>query len=622
MINRYSLTLGSRVIAFSPKELSFEIRLKDTVWRWGAAPSITLSDGDVLLFSEARCEAAPRRTGVSDGVAAQYCAFRGKSGKAYEIKAYTFTWVNASTGELNFDIRVEGDKEGQIKALSYPAAFEFDAKPGEGYTVLPRMQGTLVPAGTEIRIADGRIQERDGYLSFFGQVKNGSGYLAIYDTPYDAHYGFSGGVVTPYFIPSLGKISYKRRMTYLFYDGCDYVTFAKAYRSYIKYKGRLVTLEEKIANNPAVARLIGTPIVHEGIAVHISEKSDYYTPGEPDKNEYYTSFAELASQLRALKARGVEKAYLHLDGWGRRGYDNLHPDVFPPHEKAGGADGMRELSDTCRGLGYVFGIHDQYRDYYYDADSFDMANAVENLDGSNPYCSVWYGGPHSYLCASLAPYYVRRNYGQFERLGIKIEGAYLDVFSVAGLDECCSRDHPMTREQCAAARRLCFDILTAKGIIPSSEETIDSIVPSLALCHHAPYFTSGLGSPDAEPVGVPIPLFNLVYHDCIVIPWFGAKGKKGGWGIPGRDSGYLHALLNGGTIYCSILADREEIEFGRPALELHRRVAKRELVSHGFIGGNVRRQRSVFDDGTEVEVDFDGGFWKIRADGFASEGSP
>lgn len=122
MINRYSLTLGSRVIAFSPKELSFEIRLKDTVWRWGAAPSITLSDGDILLFSEARCECAPRRTGVSDGVAAQYSAFRGKSGKAYEIKAYTFTWVNASTGELNFDIRVEGDKEGQITALSYPAA--------------------------------------------------------------------------------------------------------------------------------------------------------------------------------------------------------------------------------------------------------------------------------------------------------------------------------------------------------------------------------------------------------------------------------------------------------------------------------------------------------------------
>ena len=170
--------------------------------------------------------------------------------------------------------------------------------------------------------------------------------------------------------------------------------------------------------------------------MHISPESDYYDKNEPENNDYYTTFDERAAQLRALHDRGLTEAYIHLDGWGNHGYDNLHPDPFPPHEASGGAEGMKRLSDTARELGYIFGIHDQYRDYYYDAPSFDMDNACENEDGSHPFCSVWYGGPHSLLCATLAPEYVLRNYNTFEELGIVIEGSYLDVFSVVALDEC------------------------------------------------------------------------------------------------------------------------------------------------------------------------------------------
>jgi hypothetical protein len=611
------------MIHFSPEDVFFAVNLPDGVWRWKTNPSIQLNDGKVLYFSDAKCKSAPSCTGVADGVVAEYSCFSDSQGECYPITVNTFTWVNTATLDVNFEMYVTGDSPGMIKSVSWPAGMEGGSGSGS-YTVLPRMQGTLIPAGTEIRVPDGRIQERDGYMSFFGQVRGGSGYIAVYDTPYDAHYAFGDDAVTPRFIPSLGVMRYKRRMIYTFYgqyDQCDYNTFAKKYRSYIKYKGRLISLDQKMAANPAVARLIGTPIVHEGIAVHINEKSNYYQPDQPEKNDYFTAFDTRASQLRELSKRGVEKAYLHLDGWGRQGYDNMHPDVFPPHAAAGGAEGMKRLSDTCRELGFMFGIHDQYRDYYYDGDSFDMKNAVENLDGSHPYYSIWYGGPHSFLCAALAPYYVRRNYDEFEKLGITIEGSYLDVFSVVGHDECHSADHPMTREQCAAARRECLDILTAKGIIPSSEETIDSVVPSLALCHHAPYFTSNLGSSEAEPVGVPIPLFNLVYHDCIVIPWFGAKGKKGGWGIPGCDSAYLHALLNGGTIYYSINASKEDIEFGKTALNLHRRVATQEMISHEFVGEGYRRQRTVFADGTAVWVDFDSGEFGITCDGATINGT-
>lgn len=606
----YIISNDSITLNYNPEKLTCKIDSGKNAWEWCRKPSVVLHDESELFFSDAECSSEYCKTGVAEGVRATYSGFGNT-----DIAIHTFVWLNPSTGEINFEVRADKDKHLEIKRLQFPAPFALGSD--KGYTVLPRMQGTLVPAGTTISIADGRIQERDGYMSFFGQVREDAGYIAIYTTPYDAHYRLPGSdTVMPYFIESMGSMRYKRSMRYRFFDsGCDYVTIAKAYREYMKETGQFVSLAEKIQRNPNIAKLIGSPVIHTGIAVHISPESNYYNPDEPDKNDFYTSFDECAEKLRKLKNNGLETAYVHLDGWGNHGYDNLHPDPFPPHEAAGGTEGMKRLSETCRELGYEFGIHDQYRDYYYDAPSFSQDNAVLNPDGTRPYCSIWYGGPHSWLCASLAPEYVRRNYDEFERLGIKIEGAYLDVFSVVGLDECVSDDHPMTREECVSYRRRCFDILTYRGIIPSSEETIDSIVPAIALCHHAPYFTKNLGNSNSDPAGIHVPLFNLVYHDAMVIPWYGIPGKRGGWGIPRDDSGFLHALLNGGTVYCPENADAETIRSLEIALDLHRQVALQEMVGHSFVDGNHRKQKSVFADGTCVEVDFDDGTYRISIPG-------
>lgn len=273
---------------------------------------------------------------------------------------------------------------------------------------------------------------------------------------------------------------------------------------------------------------------------------------------------------------------------------------------------MKQLSNTARELGYVFGIHDQYRDYYHDAPSFDVSSAVENMDGSHPYCDIWDGGPHSWLCASLATEYVRRNYDEFERLGIVIEGAYLDVFSAVCPDECFNPEHPMTRRQCAAARNECLDILTARGIIPSSEETLGCMMTSQVLCHHLPYFTSNPGSPEADAVGISLPLFNLVYHDCVVIPWGGyGKKNRGGFGIPKTDCPWSYAVLNGNPVYCGLKSSSEQIADVKEICAIAKRLAKQQMVKHEFLDDSYRKQRTIWADGTIVEVDFDTGDYKI-----------
>ena len=45
---------------------------------------------------------------------------------------------------------------------------------------------------------------------------------------------------------------------------------------------------------------------------------------------------------------------------------------------------MKELSDTMKEQGDLFGIHDQYRDYYFSAESFDEDYACRLPDGTIP----------------------------------------------------------------------------------------------------------------------------------------------------------------------------------------------------------------------------------------------
>lgn len=609
MKNMYTIICGDNLLRCEPEKLFFELERGDFAVRFGGKPHIRLRGGERVCFDSGKCRSEELKTGTSVGIRAIYSelAFPVESGLAEVTAVLELELMN--DGWVRMSVYFENEPEKGFEAVEL-MHIGFGAAKGEGYTVLPRMQGVIIPAEYEKTLRggyfEGVVLERDAYMPMFGQVIHGEqregeicgagfGYTAIFDTPYDARYCFShpkGGdtTVTPMFISSLGRIGYRRTMLYRFETDCDYNRMAKNYRGYVSEHGRLVTLREKIVRNPNVAKLIGTPVIHTGIATHVHPESHYYNKEDMSKNDYYTSFSERAKQLKALRGQ-LDHAYLHLDGWGRHGYDNLHPDPFPPHEAAGGAEGMKELADTCRSLGYVFGIHDQYRDYYYDAPSFDLDNAVMYEDGGHPFCSIWHGGPHSYLCSKLAPEYVKRNYDTFEKFGIKIEGAYLDVFSIVEGDECFNPRHRVTREQSAAYRRNAFDILTERGIIPSSEETVDSIVPAIALCHHAPFFTENIGQ-RSELIGYPIPLFNLVYHDCIVIPWFALGGN---WGIPSEYDPLGLAFINGGTVYWSIGGQSpEEQEKLKRVLEFHRKTALGELKAHEFIGGDPKYQRSTF----------------------------
>ena len=104
-----------------------------------------------------------------------------------------------------------------------------------------------------------------------------------------------------------------------------------------------------------------------------------------------------------------------------------------------------------------------------------------------PFHSVWYGGKQSVLCPRLALGHVKKNYSWLLDHGIKMRGAYLDVFAVVPPDECYNPEHPATRTDCLNYRGMCLDFIRSQGGVVSSEEPADWAIPHLDLVHHGPH---------------------------------------------------------------------------------------------------------------------------------------
>ena len=103
-------------------------------------------------------------------------------------------------------------------------------------------------------------------------------------------------------------------------------------------------------------------------------------------------------------------------------------------------------------------------------------------------------------------------------------------------------------------------------------------------------------------MGIPIPLFNLVYHDALLLPW---SLSKGAWGIPENDLGYLHGLANAGLPYMSLNPGDEELTRVLTMCALNKRVGLVEMTHHEFLDNSHRKQRTAFADGTTVTIDLD-----------------
>ena len=628
------ITAGGSTVRLHEETLLVSLFRNDVEWNWREdfVPTLECDEG-IFSFTDARSVSHELfQNGIGTGIRSCFEGFEA-NGTVRPYSFETLIWIEAVSGDIRFEWLPLCEEGLSVKKVRWPGEMSFEKASRSWYSVLNHQQGLLVPNDWETAldhvVFNGFFETAGAYMPWFGQVKDREGYIAICETPWNAGYTAehpAGGPyshVGIYYEPSLGKMNYRRVLRYTLLSDCDYNDLCKVYRAYVRETGHLRTLAEKAAQNPSVDRLIGCSFVHTGIKTVVQPDSDFFDPENPEKNNHCTPFSKRTEEIKLLHNMGVEKLYLHLDGWAQPGYDNCHPDYSPACIEAGGWEGMKELADTMHECGYLFGIHDQYRDFYKSAKSFDENYACRLTDGTIPEHHRWAGGQQSYLCATQAPYYLKRNFAALFENGIELDGAYLDVFTCNEGDECTNPEHRMTRRECYEYRGQCFSWLLAHGILSSSEEVSDWAIPSLVFCHYAPY-SFMMKRPGLPKDGIPVPLFNLVYHDCVIEPWMMDKASE-------NDDYMLYALLNGGAPYLlrdaaylntdgsfegdELLALEEMIRRSKTVSALHEKIAKCEMVRHRMNPENWWIQETEFSDGTKVKVDFKNQTYEI------SEGS-
>jgi hypothetical protein len=458
-------------------------------------------------------------------------------------------------------------------------------------------------------------------MSWWGFQKGKSALMVIVETPDDAAYQFehpAGGptVIGPRWLATLGRFGYVRTARMCFFDDANYVTLAKRYRRYVRDTGLFVSLEEKIARTPALADLIGTPQTRVRILKNMSPDSDRYDKTNSANNYSLTTFDERARQLRELKAHGIDRTLVFITAWPHLGYDRQHPDPLPPPESAGGWEGLKRLAETCRELGYPFIFHDQYRDYYADAPSYDPQFAIHEEDaslppkafagsrfgdwkeGAIPFMRHWDGGKQTYLDARFQAGHLRKNYQVFFEHGIRPQGIYIDVVGYVPPDEDFNPEHPITRTEPMRGQMECLNWSRHNLGPVATEAGSDWVIPYVDIVNQS----------GAVGKCVPLPLYNLVYHDAVLISFGGRNDDH---------KNLLMGILYGGVPELPLAAnetDEERLNLIRQMSALHRRVALLEMTNHEFLDDNHRHERTTFADGTTVTVDWDAATVKVSPD--------
>ena len=614
-------------VTLKATDLSIDVRAGDATWRMvgsGAKDLIVKSVGEELalrLADARKIDVQPYDAGFKTGVKVTLSDWA----TAPELRLFLTITLEGKDEEMVFDVAADESKA-IVQRLDWPGAM--DGKEVD-YTVLSNYRGVLLPRDWPKPFFPIRATNTDGSakaedtsevqsnvieswsMSWWGFEKGPAAMMVIVETPDDAAYQFdhpAGGPTTigPRWRESLGALRYPRSCRMCFFEHGNYVDMAKRYRRYAMDTGLFVPLSEKIARKPIVKELIGTPLVRVGILTNILPDSLRYSTTNPSRNFRLTTFDDRGKQFRQWKEKGLDRMHICLTGWCNQGYDRQHPDELPPAPLAGGWDGMKRLVETCHELGYLISLHDQYRDYYTDAPSFDPQFAVHEpdermpspsfpgsrfgqwKDGVIPMMNNWDGGTMAYLNNRFMPGHLIKNYtGLFDH-GIHPDGIYLDVFGYVPPDEDFNPEDPTTRTDAIRARALCYTWARNNIGFIGTEAGCDWTVPY-----------SDFSSPLKSNKGVPMPLFNLVYHDAVITPYLPTD---------------LHGFLNGGLpqgFSTSEFSDQDLSNIRRMAA-LHKRLALTEMTKHEFLDEKFRRERTSFSDGTTVTVDWDQNSVKIE----------
>lgn len=329
-------------------------------------------------------------------------------------------------------------------------------------------------------------------------------------------------------------------------------------------------------------------------------------------DEWGGDYRTAAENVRKAGRYGLNDSVFVKHAWQRWGYDYRLPEIYPPQ---GDADGFADIARACRETGVLFCPHDNYIDFYPDAEGYTYDKVVFTKDGLPQ--KAWFNHGRAAQSYRWQPHafasWLERNCGLL-RDGVGPDGLFIDVFTAAACFDYRDREgtfHPKTRT--AAEWSAAFD--RARGWLGKADGPMISEAGNDQLVGHvdagqSDHFPASrwVKSDDSERV----PWHDMGTHGRMILlaGGLGSRYAAVDWNASGDEAlhgwasdDYLSNAVGGGRgPMCASPFSRRTVMTYWLQHDSLASLAKADFESFEFVGDDIHRHHSTFSNGGETWV--------------------
>jgi hypothetical protein len=328
-------------------------------------------------------------------------------------------------------------------------------------------------------------------------------------------------------------------------------------------------------------------------------------------DQWSGDYGAAAAGLKEAALYGVTDAIFVKHSWQRWGYDYRLPEIYPP---AGGLEPFLAMRAAAEKAGMLFCPHDNYIDFYPDAEGYSYNQIVFHEDGRP--AKAWFNKGRDALSYRWLPHgfrpWLESNMRQMHD-GFGPDSLFIDVFTAISPFDYYDRAgtfYPRTRtaQEWRAAFDTCRSMLK-KGAPMLSEAGTDALIGSLdgGQADHFPAtrWMKDFGDSDRTP------WHDMATHGKMVLfagglgPRYSAEDWEDHGGKPlhgyGSDDYLSNTVMGGRNPMCDGPFSRRAVMTYWLLHDVCGVLAREELEAHRF-GVSVRQQHTTFSSGGQVWV--------------------